>query len=1268
MKFKTLYILIFVIFIASTTEVYAQFGGGGNRGLYYRDADGDGLGDPNISTNLIPLDNSYVDNAKDCDDTNPNIGLGDIWYIDSDGDGFGETTSFQSACSQPAGYVNNNLDQCPGQYGTNNGCPGQTGPSSDQNYVHTIAYQKAFSMGQETLPTVQDEDKIESIAYFDGLGRGMQNVAIRAGGDNQDIVTHIEYDLIGRQAKEYLPYAALTNEGMYRATASADTYDFYATPKYETTTNPYSEKNFEASPLNRVVEQGAPGNLWKVNINSNFSHSIKLGYNTNKHNNVANQKIRLYTVSLSADYTPTLLSSGYYLDYTLTKTTTKDENWKPSEGRNRTTEEYKDKLGRVVLKRAYNNNQPHDTYYVYDKYGNLTYVLPPKAEATASAPTSTKLTELCYQYKYDTRNRLIEKKIPGKGWEYIVYDQLDRPIMTQDANLKSQYKWLFTKYDAFGRVAFTGITNTSASRVALQGYANNTSTSWVTKTTGTINLGGTSINYTNTAYPSTVSEILTVNYYDNYTFNRAGAGTTASAYNTSSLGTVKGLATGTRVKVLGTGSWITTVTYYDQKARPFYTYSKNDYLSTTDIVKSKLDYFTGRILETTTLHTKSGQATITTVDAFDYDAMNRIKQQTQYINGQVVKTELIAENTYDELGQLVHKGVGNLASDVTNRLQEIDYTYNVRGWLTQINDPDALGTNLFGFKINYYQGANPLYNGNIASTQWKTQSVNPNPPNNPVSTQYSYTYDHLNRLISATDNTGHYNLTSVAYDKNGNITALNRKGNIVQNPTQASDFGVMDNLKYYYQSNSNKLLKVRDLSYKPYGFKDGTNSGNDYTYDQNGNMLRDYNKGITSNITYNYFNLPTEIKFNNSNSKKINYTYDATGIKLRKVVNDNGSITTTDYAGNYVYENNVLQFFNTAEGYVTKSGNNFKYVYNYVDHLGNVRLSYSDSDGNGTVSQSEIIEESNYYPFGLKHKGYNSNISSNGNSVAQRFKFGGKEYDESLGLNTYDFGARNYNPDLGRWMNLDPLSEQYYDLSSYAYVANSPLVFTDPDGQEIVFGFQKDKDGSRKGEQAVKDNINSGLGGGDFAQIDKNGNLSINITDKQRANLTKGQKAFLGVLEEGINATDADGNSVDVNIAVVEGSETIRGGSYRSEVIDIADINAFGNGEAVNQNSVLAHEIKEQFVKQTDDNATRADAHSAGEKAEESITGFKREPDSPMRNKVVEKVTKRERIGTRTYSRVSGTLDFNYSRGSKKVKATIEIVRGNYTKVTRSKQ
>ncbi|WP_159288372.1 RHS repeat domain-containing protein [Tenacibaculum maritimum] len=222
---------------------------------------------------------------------------------------------------------------------------------------------------------------------------------------------------------------------------------------------------------------------------------------------------------------------------------------------------------------------------------------------------------------------------------------------------------------------------------------------------------------------------------------------------------------------------------------------------------------------------------------------------------------------------------------------------------------------------------------------------------------------------------------------------------------------------------------------------------NGYTYDVNGNMTKDLNKGIT-NISYNHLNLPTRVTIG---GKNIDYTYDAGGVKLSKTV----SGVATQYAGNYVYENGVLQFFNHPEGYVSPKNasdisQGFKYVYQYKDHLGNVRLSYTDNNNDGVITPStEIIEESNYYPFGLLHKGYNNVVSSNGNSTAEKFKYQGQELEEELGKNTYAYQWRDYDPAIARFNKIDRFAEKYMKNSPYSFTANNPIYFREIAGDSI---------------------------------------------------------------------------------------------------------------------------------------------------------------------------------------------------------------------------
>ena len=300
----------------------------------------------------------------------------------------------------------------------------------------------------------------------------------------------------------------------------------------------------------------------------------------------------------------------------------------------------------------------------------------------------SELNDLAYQYKYDYRNRLIEKKIPGKDWESIVYDKLDRPVLTQDANLDATNDWLFTKYDVFGRVAYTGINNAPNTRASLQNTLNTTPSQYITKVSGSPTVSwaansGTVIFYNNNSYstPFSSSELYTINYYDTYQDVPSDLTVPTEVFGQAVTTQTKGLATVSKVRVLDTNDWITNVTYYDAKARPIYLYTKNEYLETTDITKLELD-FTGKTLQTHTTHKKTGQPDIVTIEAFDYDPAGRLLTQTQKINNQ--SQEMIAHNHYDELGQLDAKTVGGQPlEDVVNLEVEgntITKTHNSSSW------------------------------------------------------------------------------------------------------------------------------------------------------------------------------------------------------------------------------------------------------------------------------------------------------------------------------------------------------------------------------------------------------------------------------------------------------------------------------------------------------------------------------------------------------------------------------------------------------------
>jgi RHS repeat-associated protein len=1020
---------------------------------FYRDADGDGFGDSNTYTptlyySLKPA--GYVTNKTDCDDTKNTINPNTKWYADTDGDGLGDAASFVTQCTPPAGnYVLDNTDNCPLVSGTSSDCGGLANPSSDKNYIITKAYKVASTSSIASLTPAQ---ATVGITYYDGLGRPIQQIANQQSNTGKDIVTHLEYDTFGRQTKDYLPFVGTNRNMAFDSSAKNNTLSFYNIPNYENTANPFSENALESSPLSRVLKQAAPGNDWAIGQ----GHEIKLDYQTN----VANE-VKRFTATTTWNATTGVYDTAldnasgttFYDANQLYKNLTFDENTTatPTET-NGSTVEFKNKEGKVVLKRTYattgsveTSMEKHDTYYVYDVYSNLTYVIPPMADM---ALTQAILDDLCFQYQYDARNRLVAKKLPGKQWEYMVYDKLDRVVATGPAfspfSDVTASGWLITKYDIFDQVVYTGWLNssvTAATRKTMQDAQNTATTINESKqSSGTID--GIAVNYSNVVTPTGL-KLLSVNYYDDYTIP-----------SISTVTSVEGQTVATATKGLATGSWtrIATTTaetkgetsyiLYDAKYHPIRSYTTN-YLGGYTCTDSKLDAFSGQLQYTVQKHKRTTADTELTIkDAFTYSAQDRLLTHTHQINGGTV--QLLADNTYDELGKLISKKVGNTSA---SPLQKVDYTYNIRGWMKTINNPTALqqGTDpadLFGFKMNYntLDGntavANKLYNGNIAETFWSTAT------DGGFVRNYGYKYDNLNRLKDATYQKSNLvtrmydeNLT---YDKNGNIMTLKRNGD---NDAQTGTFAI-DNLGYAYATNSNKLMSVTDTpASATSGFKDGNTTGDDYVYDANGNMTVDKNKKITS-IVYNHLNLPTKIVFPTGN---IVYIYNAAGQKVQKEVTENSTVTTTDYLEGYQYKNTVLQYFPTAEGYVKNtpvgSTNAYSYVFNYTDHLGNTRLSYTKDATTGSL---KILEESNYYPFGLKHSPYNAVTPAQD----YKYRYNSKEYQDELSLNLYDYGARNYDPAIGRWMNVDPLAETSRRFSPYVYALNNPVLFIDPDGME----------------------------------------------------------------------------------------------------------------------------------------------------------------------------------------------------------------------------
>ena len=630
---------------------------------------------------------------------------------------------------------------------------------------------------------------------------------------------------------------------------------------------------------------------------------------------------------------------------------------------------FTDKMGHVVLTRQMKGSETHDTYYVYDDKGNLCFVLQPMYQSSAN------LDQYAFQYKYDGRNRCIWKKLPGAGYMEMVYDNADRLVFSQDGNQRAltSGNWTYYKYDGLNRLTEQG-----------------TCTNKVT-TSGT--------------------NVLVQHFYDSYAF-RSQAGFNNSNFPDDASGNGKGALTASVATVLGSSNKIYTAHYYDIKGRVVKTVQSNP-LGGYDVAATVYT-FTNKPATVTHTHTASGKTTRTEVYTYSYNHADRLLKVEHTLGGTKIT---LADYAYDNLGRLQSK---SLHGSATNKLT---YAYNVRGWLTGIS-----GTK---FTQNlYYNTGNGTarYNGSISSMTWKAG-------NESTVRGYKFTYDGLDRLLNATygetaginANTDRFSENVTAYDKNGNIKTLQRYGQ-----TAASGYGLIDNLTFTLAGNL--LNHVDDAAAaSAYGggfeFKDGVKQANEYTYDSNGNLTKDLNKGI-STITYNVLNLPNMVTF--SDGSTIAYTYGADGTKLKTVHKTGSTTTTTDYCGNVIYENGVQKLLLTEEGYVTLSDG--KYHYYLKDHQGNNRV---------VINQSGTVEETNhYYPFG-------GVFANTGNT--QPYKYNGKEFDGKKGVNLYDYGARHYDAALGRFTTVDSLAEKHYSESLYTYCYSNPINCIEPNGKDGIY-------------------------------------------------------------------------------------------------------------------------------------------------------------------------------------------------------------------------
>lgn len=926
------------------------------------------------------------------------------------------------------------------------------------------------------------------ITYYDALGYPTQIISVGASPAGKNIVTPVWLDPMRREdAKAFLPYPSAASSSPQPEDQPLQKQNaFYASLYGNADANyAYTEKVYENSPLNRVLRQFTPGADFRAaGTGQNSSdHCTSFAYEGNAQNEV---------LDISCADNGSLTVKGFFPAAKLYKTTTASPD-------GRTTTEFKDSEGTIFLQRSGSGNSIQETYYAYDSRRRLLWVIQPEGSArikalaaNSSSANPYTITQadstaqnFCFLYAYDGRNRMIQKKIPGKGREEMVYDLAGRLVAVQDSILRSQNRWMLTRYDSLGRVSqtflFTGSQNLATRQQMQAAFDQSPYPAGIYGSQGNILL--TRAEY-GTAAPS-------------YLAFEQVSGVAATSDKDSRT---KGMLTYDKTLDLTTAGQSTKkyrerAYYYDRKGRVIQTVEKEPDGEILTI-SAKYD-FTGNPLTTVQTLKKGANTTIqdntgisqdgsnTLTQVFTYDARGRKLTSAACLNSSLSDTYSAANYSYDELGRLITsengktsaQGSSALSPSTTAPVLSNTLAYNIQGWMTVQTDSLKKGTgsgntlSLYSQTLRYH---NPIktatqksYDGLI--TEWETvQYSNGTDFTLPGSTQekntYAFTYDNQGRLTSSSRYAGgntspnsSFTEKNLSYDRNGNILALTRYG--------AGNATIKDDFTYSYSGNRIESLSgTFNGSAITHTVQNNSVSGTaDYLYDGNGNMTYDALRHTA--MTYDLNNLVTSVSRNDTLLS--NYTYLADGTKY-KVMDTSGngryyigpfclSIEKTG-AGSSAQFKAYLESIDSETGRIlairqqTGSGANitetssYSTVFFVKDHLGSIRAVVD--------SQGHILERNAYYPFGLQMtmgKAYPT-ISSSLSTIypniqtstpTRRDLYNGKEIQTVAGTDYIDYGFRQYDPVTARWMAVDPKAEKYLPLTPYNYCAGNSISLVD---------------------------------------------------------------------------------------------------------------------------------------------------------------------------------------------------------------------------------
>lgn len=855
------------------------------------------------------------------------------------------------------------------------------------NYVRTIVPMQAAATETDLFNLRLMNRAVESTTYTDGFLRPLQTVTKKSANTYfRDMVVHYNYDASGRVVRNLLPFSkgdqSTAAENKFDKQVYTDLRQTYNRMGYTDESFLYSETVYEQSLLGRALEQRAPGNAWTGNAKGITVSSRKLLASDN-----------LYRLKVDVNFGEKPLMVAPYTQEEATVNITTDED-------GTTRLDFYDFLGRHVASESAGLR----TYKVYDMYNRLRYNVSAKAVEELNNNgwnfNQTILDELCFRYEYDARGNMILLKKPGVGAQEFVYNDDNQLMLSRDAEQSAANKWVFYKYDVYGRLVQQGIyTHTGSGSVTPNANDYLGKNLSVNSTPST--LLGYLFNYkvykaADYVYSFPNTEFYLHYYFDDYTFFNLltgsqgytlsklaftpAVGNATEGYDKEQGKNARGLLTGIYTSVSDNSAKLARVNYYNSRGELIQSLHEDLY---GNMAITGLGYdYAGRMIKSV-FQTN----TLTIQKKYTYDQYGRIRF-VSHKAGASADYRRLAQYDYDELGRLKTKYLGSMKYPVS-------YEYNIRNWITGINKQYAenpSNSNLyFGEILHYNTGYEQTYlNGRLAGMQWRTKG------SSDELRSYGYLYDahqQLNKAdyyfdsyqyspdktewgkVDKDNHTKDFTAENMTYDANGNILSMRHYG-----MDAAGHPIILDDLNYTYDNQSNRLLAVSESasseSVQPDqhdglgDFRDATGS-QDYMYDANGNVKADLNRGIME-IKNTWFNLNKPLKSTQAANQNnwVEYVYDATGVLLRKKVSNQPNLVNTptltilDYVGEITFENQVPVTINHEEGRIRylqtpPMAPVYQYDYYLKDHLDNIRCIVAESPTEGLF---DAIDPATYNP------------------------------------------------------------------------------------------------------------------------------------------------------------------------------------------------------------------------------------------------------------------------------------------------------------------